>query len=63
MQICHQRRDNGNECEDSEMLEGDLPNKQKKLVVAWMEIHKDELIANWELAVVGEHPYKIESLK
>ena len=28
---------------DTKMLEGDLPNKQKKLVQAWMEIHKEYL--------------------
>lgn len=49
--------------DSSEMMEGDLPNKQKKLVSAWMEIHKDELVADWELAVSGEKPYKIEPLK
>ena len=49
--------------DSSEMMEGDLPNKQKKLVSAWMEIHKDELVADWELAVNGEKPYKIEPLK
>ncbi|MBN2824040.1 MAG: DUF4160 domain-containing protein [Campylobacterales bacterium] len=46
-----------------EMIEGDLPKKQQKLVSAWMEIHKDELIADWELASAGEQPYKIEPLK
>jgi len=49
--------------ETSEMIEGDLPQKQQKLVSAWMEIHHDELIADWELAVVGETPYKIDPLK
>jgi hypothetical protein len=47
----------------AEMIEGDLPNKQKRLVQAWMEIHKDELIADWDLAISGEQPYKIEPLK
>jgi len=45
------------------MVEGDLPNKQKRLIQAWMEIHKDELIADRELTVSGEQPYKIEPLK
>ncbi len=49
--------------ENAEMLEGNLANKQKRLVQAWMEIHKDELVADWELAVAGEQPYKIEPLK
>ncbi len=29
----------------------------------WIEIHKDELIADWELAVSGKQPYKIEPLR
>lgn len=49
--------------ETCEIMEGDLPKKQQKLVSAWMEIHKDELIADWELALDGQQPYKIEPLK
>jgi hypothetical protein len=49
--------------DNAEMIDGNLPNKQKRLVQAWMEIHKDELIADWELAISGEQPYKIEPLK
>jgi len=49
--------------DSSEMMEGDLPKKQKKLVSAWMEIHHEELVADWELAVSGEQPYKIDPLK
>ncbi|MFA6191051.1 MAG: DUF4160 domain-containing protein [Sulfurimonas sp.] len=49
--------------DNAEMIEGNMPNKQKRLVQAWMEIHKDELIADWELAISGEQPYKIEPLK
>jgi hypothetical protein len=29
---------------------GYLPNKQLKLALAWCEIHKEELMQNWELA-------------
>ena len=29
---------------------GALPGKQMKLVLAWCEIHRDELMHNWELA-------------
>ena len=42
---------------------GSFPKKQSKLVSAWVEIHKDELIANWQLAINGETLYKIEPLK
>jgi len=43
--------------------EGKLPPKQMKLVLAWAEIHKDDLLADWELASKGELPFKIEPLK
>ncbi len=47
---------------EGEILAGDLPKKQLRLVQAWIELHKDELIADWELAVHGENPYKIAPL-
>ncbi len=46
-----------------EISEGNLPKKQSKLVVAWAELHQDELLADWELASKGELPYKIDPLK
>ena len=47
---------------DGEPLAGTLPHKQLRLVQAWIELHRDELIADWELAVSGETPYKIDPL-
>ncbi|MEY2340818.1 DUF4160 domain-containing protein [Acidithiobacillus sp. IBUN Pt1247-S3] len=47
---------------DAEILAGELPRKQLRLVQAWIELHRDELMADWELAVSGENPYKIEPL-
>ncbi len=32
------------------VIEGALPGRQLKFVLAWAEIHKDELMQNWELA-------------
>ncbi len=32
-------------------------------IQAWIEIHKDELIADWELAVNGQEIFKIDPLK
>ncbi len=46
-----------------EITEGKLPRKQAKMVMAWAEIHQDELIADWELASNGELPFKIDPLK
>lgn len=48
--------------EDGEILAGDLPRKQLRLVQAWIELHRDELVADWELAASGENPYKIDPL-
>lgn len=46
-----------------EMMEGDLPGKQAKLVLAWAELHQDELMANWRLIMNGEEPFKIQPLQ
>ena len=46
-----------------EVLAGDLPSGKARLVQAWIEIHRDELHADWELAVNGEEVFKIEPLK
>ena len=48
--------------ETGEILDGELPAKQLKLVQAWIEIHKEDLMADWELAVNGEEPFKIPTL-
>ena len=48
---------------DGEILEGSIPGSKLKLALAWMEIHRDELIADWDLAAIGQQPYKIEPLK
>ena len=45
------------------ILAGKLNPAKLKLVQAWVEIHKDELIADWELAVKGQEIFKIEPLK
>lgn len=48
---------------DGSLLEGSLPNNKQKLVEAWIEIHKEELMANWQLAVTGNTVFKIDPLK
>jgi len=49
--------------ETGDIIIGDFPRRQLKLVQAWVEIHKDELMANWSLAVEGNSPFKIDPLK
>ena len=45
------------------VLEGRLPRSKMKLLEAWIEIHQDELMADWQLAINGENVFKIEPLK
>lgn len=33
------------------MTDGEMLKPKIKLIAAWAEIHKDELLANWELAI------------
>lgn len=47
---------------DGEILEGSFPNKQMKLLLAWMVIHEEELQANWKLLSDGDGYFKIEPL-
>ena len=40
---------------DGEIIEGSLRSAKMKLVQAWIEIHWEELTANWQLAVNGQY--------
>jgi hypothetical protein len=44
------------------LLAGNIPPKRHKLVVAWIEIHQEDLLADWELAVNGKKPFPIRGL-
>ncbi len=46
-----------------EILEGNLPSKQRKAVLAWSELHQEELMANWRLVMNGEDPFRIPPLQ
>jgi desulfoferrodoxin (superoxide reductase-like protein) len=48
---------------NGEILAGSIPTKQLKLVQAWVELHKDELMADWELTQNGEVPFRIPPLQ
>lgn len=49
--------------DDGVVLEGDLSTAKMKLVQAWIEIHRDDLMADWKMAVEGQQPFKIDPLK
>lgn len=47
---------------DEEIVKGNMPKLALKLVFEWMDLHKVELMKNWELARSGEPLNKIEPL-
>jgi len=47
---------------EGELLAGSLPNNKQKLVIAWIEIRKEELMADWNLAVSGQKIFTIRGL-
>jgi len=48
---------------DGTILEGSLPGNKEKLIQAWIEIHKEDLMANRQLAIDGNTIFKIDPLK
>ena len=50
------------DCEGN-VLEGSIPKGKMRLLLAWIEIHREELEANWKLLSDGEPAFKIEPLR
>jgi hypothetical protein len=48
---------------DGEIIQGDFPKKQTRLVQAWVELHRDEIEMNWHLLTREGEYHKIEPLK
>ena len=48
---------------DGEIIDGKLPKNKRRLVEAWIEIHREDLMANWSLAVEGDQVFTIDPLK
>ena len=45
------------------IITGSLPRRALNLVYEWLDIHKDELLENWNRLANFETPQKIEPLK
>ena len=45
------------------IIEGSIKSNKRKLVEAWIEIHQEELMADWDLAINGNNVFKIKPLK
>jgi hypothetical protein len=39
---------------DGEILAGSLPQRQLRMIRVWMDLRREDLLANWNLAVVGK---------
>ena len=48
---------------EGDILEGELKSDKAKLVQAWILLRKEELLANWDLAIAGQQVFKIEPLR
>ena len=49
--------------ESVDLLAGDLPRRQRRLVEAWAELHQQELINDWAELQHGRAPIGIEPLR
>lgn len=48
---------------DGTVLEGSIPRNKMRLLLAWIEIHREELEANWSLLGRGEQCFRIDPLE
>ena len=48
---------------DGMVIAGSLSSRHLRFIQAWIEIHREELLANWALCQNGEEPFRIEPLK
>lgn len=49
--------------ETGDVIDGQLPRRQTRFVQAWIELRRDELLADWSLAVKGQPVFPIDPLK
>jgi len=45
------------------LVAGKFPPAKLRIVQAWIEIHRDELMADWALAARGQPVFNIEPLR
>ncbi len=59
----YQRSNASISIEDGVLLAGDLPTRQMRMTQVWIDLHREELLADWELAKEGIEPFRIDPLK
>lgn len=45
------------------IIKGEMPARALKMILEWLELHRDELLTNWDKSQKGEPLDKIEPLK
>ena len=45
------------------LVKGEMPGRALKMILEWLEIHRDELLSNWDNAQKGIPLKKIEPLR
>ena len=45
------------------VIKGKMPRKELKFIFEWLDLHKEELLINWEKAKKGDKLNTIEPLK
>ena len=48
---------------DGALLSGEIPPSKARLVQAWIEIRREDLLANWELAINAQSLFPIDPLR
>ena len=48
---------------EGNVIEGEFPRAKLNLLVAWVQIHKEDLYANWKLLSAGDGYFKIDALR
>ena len=45
------------------LVKGEMPGRAHRLILEWLDLHREELMNNWTLAQKGSALEKIEPLK
>ncbi|MGL4908281.1 MAG: DUF4160 domain-containing protein [Bacteroidales bacterium] len=51
------------EITENKVIEGSFPLTQLRFLQSWVDIHKEELLANWNLCQNSEPLFKIDPLR
>lgn len=49
--------------DDAALLAGEIPLKQTRLIQAWIELRREELLADWNQVASGAELFNVEPLR